>query len=76
MTKMSLVPLRVRNGWFLVPVFAPFLGAIIGTMIYQVMVGFHVEGLVRDQKEMEEENLRLTVNATSKSNSNGREANC
>ncbi|KAM4745453.1 aquaporin-3a [Anableps anableps] len=68
-----------RNGWFLVPVFAPFLGAIIGTMIYQMMVGFHVEGEVRDQKEnTEEENLQLNVNSNSnsKSNSNGKEANC
>ncbi|KAM8760355.1 aquaporin-3a [Acanthopagrus schlegelii] len=57
-----------RNGWFLVPIFAPFLGAIIGTMIYQVMVGFHMEGEVRDQKSAAEENVRLT-NVTSKDNS-------
>ncbi|XP_074494350.1 aquaporin-3-like [Sebastes fasciatus] len=50
----------VRNGWFLVPLFAPFLGTIIGVVIYQLMVGFHVEGEVRDQKSAEEENVRLT----------------
>lgn len=52
--------LRARNGWFLVPIFAPFLGTIIGVMIYQLMVGFHVEGEARDKKRTEEENVRLT----------------
>lgn len=54
-------PFRVRNGWFLVPVLAPFLGTFIGVMIYQLMVGFHVEGEVRDRKSAEQENVRLTV---------------
>nr|ADG86338.1 aquaporin 3 [Takifugu obscurus] len=49
-----------RNGWFLVPTFAPFLGTIIGVVIYQLMVGFHVEGEARDKKSREEENLHLT----------------
>lgn len=50
-----------RKGWFLVPVFAPFLGTIIGVMIYQLMVGFHVEGEARDKKSAaEQENVRLT----------------
>ncbi|XP_028313777.1 aquaporin-3-like [Gouania willdenowi] len=58
-----------RKCWFLVPIFAPFLGTIIGVMIYQVMVGFHVEGEVRDRKEgiTEHENVRLT-NVTSNDN--------
>lgn len=56
---------RMRQGWFLVPIFAPFLGTIVGTMIYQLMVGFHVEGEVRDRKEEEERNVRLT-NVSSK----------
>lgn len=53
---------RARNGWFLVPIIAPFIGTIIGVMIYQLMVGFHVEGEARDRKKMqeEEENVRLT----------------
>lgn len=50
-----------RNGWFLVPTFAPFLGTIIGVIIYQLMVGFHMEGEVRDRMaRQEEENLGLT----------------
>ncbi|XP_061673179.1 aquaporin-3-like isoform X3 [Syngnathoides biaculeatus] len=50
-----------RNGWFLVPVFAPFLGTIIGVIIYQMMVGFHEEGEVRDRRNAEaEESVRLT----------------
>ncbi|XP_063345268.1 aquaporin-3-like [Pelmatolapia mariae] len=59
----------VRQGWFLVPIFAPFLGTLIGVMIYQLMVGFHMEGEVRDRKEStEQETVRLT-NVTSKDNS-------
>lgn len=69
---LPLSPLRARNGWFLVPVFAPFLGTIVGVMIYQLMVGFHVEGEVRDQKEAtEQENVRL---ANVHSNDNSKEA--
>ncbi|XP_072244225.1 aquaporin-3-like [Leuresthes tenuis] len=49
------------KGWFLVPIFAPFLGTIIGVIIYQMMVGFHVEGEVRDKRQKtEEESIRLT----------------
>ncbi|XP_026178122.1 aquaporin-3a [Mastacembelus armatus] len=52
------------DGWFLVPIFAPFLGSFIGVVIYQLMVGFHVEGDARDKKSSEQENVRLTnVNA-------------
>ncbi|XP_064793931.1 aquaporin-3-like isoform X1 [Oncorhynchus masou masou] len=40
--------------WFLVPIFAPFLGAIIGVVVYQLMVGFHQEGEVRDRKSQDE----------------------
>lgn len=43
------------------PTFAPFLGTVIGVIIYQLMVGFHMEGEVRDRKTREEEeNLGLT----------------
>lgn len=43
------------------PIFAPFLGTIIGVVIYQMMVGYHQEGEVRDQSERDEqENVRLT----------------
>lgn len=41
------------------PIFAPFLGTFIGVVIYQMMVGFHVEGEVRDKMDLEEENVRL-----------------
>ncbi|XP_044052642.1 aquaporin-3a isoform X2 [Siniperca chuatsi] len=58
----------VRNGWFLVPIFAPFLGTIIGVIIYQLMVGFHVEGEARDKKSRAQENVRLT-NVTANDNS-------
>ncbi|XP_059406230.1 aquaporin-3a [Carassius carassius] len=49
-----------RQCWFLVPMFAPFLGAIIGVLVYQLMVGWHVEGEVRDNKnKAKEESLKL-----------------
>ncbi|KAM9744546.1 aquaporin-3-like [Menidia menidia] len=48
------------NGWFLVPILAPFLGTIVGVIIYQMMVGFHVEGEVRDRTQREKENVPLT----------------
>uniref|UniRef100_A0A3B4UZQ4 Aquaporin-3 n=1 Tax=Seriola dumerili TaxID=41447 RepID=A0A3B4UZQ4_SERDU len=62
----------VRNGWFLVPIFAPFLGTFIGVIIYQLMVGFHVEGEIRDKKTLEEENVRLTNGHMVPSGSPGR----
>lgn len=66
----------MRNGWFLVPVFAPFLGTIIGVMIYQLMVGFHVEGEERDRNSAESENVRLTnVTANNENAKNGKEMN-
>ncbi|XP_051968273.1 aquaporin-3-like [Xyrauchen texanus] len=45
-----------RECWFLVPIFAPFLGSTIGVIVYQLMVGWHVEGETRDKsnKAMEE----------------------
>ncbi|KAM3867567.1 aquaporin-3a [Diretmus argenteus] len=51
-----------RNCWFLVPIFAPFLGTIIGVVVYQLFVGFHVEGEARDRKnkELENDTERLT----------------
>ncbi|KAK5871328.1 hypothetical protein PBY51_004214 [Eleginops maclovinus] len=64
----------VRNGWFLVPVFAPFIGTIVGVIIYQTMVGFHTEGEVRDRKEREEENVRLTnINTNDKTKNTSKE---
>uniref|UniRef100_A0A672SWH0 Aquaporin-3 n=1 Tax=Sinocyclocheilus grahami TaxID=75366 RepID=A0A672SWH0_SINGR len=49
-----------RQCWFLVPIFAPFLGSIIGVLVYQLMVGWHVEGEVRDNKnKAKEESMKL-----------------
>lgn len=50
------------NYWFLVPIFAPFLGTIIGVIVYQLMVGWHTEGEARDRKKATEElNVELNV---------------
>ncbi|XP_031592075.1 aquaporin-3-like [Oreochromis aureus] len=58
-----------RDCWFLVPIFAPFLGAILGVLIYQLMVGFHTEGEARDKKQgTVQENLQL-ANVASSNNS-------
>ena len=46
---------RVKGYWFLVPLFAPFLGAVVGVVIYQLMVGYNVEGEARIQRRREEE---------------------
>ncbi|KAJ8285472.1 hypothetical protein GJAV_G00027180 [Gymnothorax javanicus] len=56
----------VKSTWFLVPIFAPFLGTIIGVLVYQLMVGFHVEGEVRDKMEADEEERIKLSNVTSK----------
>lgn len=50
----------MNNYWFLVPIFAPFLGTIIGVIVYQLLVGWHTEGEARDKKkETEELNVKL-----------------
>lgn len=49
-----------RNCWFLVPIFAPFVGTIIGVILYQLMVGWHTEGEAREKKEATQEiNVKL-----------------
>lgn len=66
---MILSARRARDCWFLVPIFAPFLGSIIGVVIYQLMVGFHTEGEARDKKQgTVQENLQL-ANVASSNNS-------
>ncbi|KAK1792018.1 hypothetical protein P4O66_001801 [Electrophorus voltai] len=47
------------NCWFLVPIFAPLLGAVVGTLVYQLMVGWHVEGEARDKKRATEDSVKL-----------------
>lgn len=41
------------------PIFAPFIGSIIGVLVYQLMVGLHVEGEARDKKKAAEDNVKL-----------------
>ncbi|XP_029019612.1 aquaporin-3a [Betta splendens] len=50
----------IGSGWFLIPVFVPFFGTIIGVVLYQMMVGLHVEAEVRERRSSEQENVRLT----------------
>lgn len=58
---------RANSYWSFVPIFAPFIGAIFGVMVYQLMVGYHVEGEARDKREAEEkeEKERLKLSAVS-----------
>ncbi|XP_041755457.1 aquaporin-3-like isoform X3 [Coregonus clupeaformis] len=55
--------------WFFVPIFAPFIGAVVGVIVYQLMVGYHVEGEAREKKQEEakeeqEERLKLSILTT------------
>ncbi|KAL7853265.1 hypothetical protein AOLI_G00201090 [Acnodon oligacanthus] len=56
--------------WFFVPIFAPFLGTVVGVLVYQLMVGFHVEGEARDRGEAvaREEKDRLKLSNVSEKN--------
>nr|BAH89253.1 aquaporin-3 [Anguilla japonica] len=50
-----------KSYWFFVPIFAPFLGTVVGVLVYQLMVGFHVEGEARDKMETtEDERIKLS----------------
>ncbi|XP_056302613.1 aquaporin-3b [Danio aesculapii] len=53
--------------WSFVPLFAPFIGAVFGVMVYQLMVGCHVKGEERDKREAveREEKERLKLSAVS-----------
>uniref|UniRef100_A0A8C9V4W2 Aquaporin-3 n=2 Tax=Scleropages formosus TaxID=113540 RepID=A0A8C9V4W2_SCLFO len=46
--------------WFFVPIFGPFIGAFFGVVVYQLMVGFHVEQESRQKQQAEEERLKLS----------------
>nr|AVL92588.1 aquaporin-3 [Heteropneustes fossilis] len=50
-----------KNYWFLVPIFAPFLGSIIGVIMYQLMVGWHTE-VEAKSKKMEAEGMNVKLN--------------
>ncbi|XP_010778437.1 aquaporin-3-like [Notothenia coriiceps] len=41
--------------WFFVPLCAPFLGAAVGVLIYQLLIGYHLEGEMQKKQEEEEE---------------------
>ncbi|XP_042251297.1 aquaporin-3-like [Thunnus maccoyii] len=50
-----------KTYWFFVPICAPFLGAVVGLMVYQFMVGYHLEGEVQvKQKKGEDERFNLS----------------
>ncbi|XP_027034985.2 aquaporin-3b [Tachysurus fulvidraco] len=51
----------VNDYWFFVPIFAPFIGALVGVLVYQLMVGYHLEGEAREREEAEDpkEKVRL-----------------
>nr|AOE47045.1 SfGFP/Aqp3aR225L fusion protein [Cloning vector pCS2-sfGFP-DrAqp3a_tVBU1]ARU79058.1 SfGFP-Aqp3aR220Q fusion [Cloning vector ef1a:DsRed_ef1a:sfGFP-DrAqp3a_WT] len=55
-----------RDYWFLVPIFAPFIGAVIGVIVYQLMVGWHVEGEARDKKAKAREEVMNLNDVASK----------
>ena len=42
-------------------IFAPFIGAVVGMTLYQLMVGYHVEGEAREKGEEEEKDLELKL---------------
>ncbi|XP_065122912.2 aquaporin-3a [Paramisgurnus dabryanus] len=69
MAGWGLEVFTARDCWFLVPIFAPFLGSIIGVIVYQLMVGWHVEAeaWIKKNKFMEE-NVKLN-DVTSKDGS-------
>ncbi|XP_074546345.1 aquaporin-3-like [Halichoeres trimaculatus] len=46
---------KVNSCWFLVPLCAPFLGAVVGVLMYQLMMGYHTEGEVQESQKKEEE---------------------
>ncbi|KAK2827566.1 hypothetical protein Q7C36_018492 [Tachysurus vachellii] len=43
----------VNDYWFFVPIFAPFIGALVGVLVYQLMVGYHLEGEAQEREEAE-----------------------
>ncbi|KAM8872795.1 aquaporin-3-like [Synchiropus picturatus] len=59
----------VNSYWFLVPICAPFLGALVGVIMYQLMIGYHLEGEELQKKTQEgteeEEEGRLKMSCVS-----------
>jgi len=50
-TDVCFIHHSANSYWSFVPIFAPFIGAVFGVMVYQLMVGCHVEGEERDKRE-------------------------
>ncbi|XP_028827695.1 aquaporin-3b [Denticeps clupeoides] len=44
-----------KDYWFFVPIFAPFIGTLVGVLVYQLMVGYHVEGEARENTSVKDE---------------------
>ena len=57
---------RANTYWFFVPICAPFLGAVVGVLMYQLMIGCHLERDAQEKQkrkkkeEEEEERLKLS----------------
>uniref|UniRef100_A0A3Q1EE82 Aquaporin 3b n=1 Tax=Acanthochromis polyacanthus TaxID=80966 RepID=A0A3Q1EE82_9TELE len=46
--------------WFFVPICAPFFGAVVGVLMYQLMIGYHLQGEVKEEQREEEERFKLS----------------
>lgn len=54
MSLSLIVSSSANSYWFLVPACAPFLGAVVGVVAYQLMIGFHLEAHVEERQRTEE----------------------
>ena len=56
---------RANSYWFFVPICAPFLGAVVGVLVYQLMVGCQVEeaGAKPEERRVEAQTVKL-INVT------------
>ncbi|XP_035523867.1 aquaporin-3-like [Morone saxatilis] len=50
--------------WFFVPICAPFLGAVVGVLMYQLIIGYHLEREVQEKQKKEEEDRFKLSNIT------------
>lgn len=59
----NLFTYSANTYWFLVPICAPFLGAVVGVLMYQLMIGFNLERDMQEKqqkKKEEEESFKLS----------------
>ncbi|KAM4045245.1 aquaporin-3-like [Anomaloglossus baeobatrachus] len=47
---------RAGGGWWWVPVVGPMIGGVIGTFLYDLLIGIHLEPKLRENGEENEEN--------------------